>query len=85
MKHLQLLGNKVTDTITGYTGVVVSVSYDITGCIQALIRPQVMDTGEMKYPESAWIDVQRLKIHSRVVGPPAAVSAKTGAVNKPAK
>ena len=85
MKHLQLLGNKVTDTITGYTGVVVSVSYDITGCVQALVRPQVVDTGEMKYPESAWLDVQRLEVYSRVVEPPAVVSAKTGAVSKPVK
>lgn len=50
--HLALLGLKVKDKVTGQKGVVTSISYDLYGCIQAVVT----DTkGEGK-----WFDVTRL-------------------------
>ena len=50
--HLELLGLKVKDKVTGQKGVVTSISYDLYGCIQAVVT----DTkGEGK-----WFDVTRL-------------------------
>lgn len=58
--HLKLLGRKVTDKVTGYEGVVTSISFDLFGCIQAVVvRPAdkdgTKDSGE-------WFDVSRLKV-----------------------
>lgn len=50
--HLASLGLKVKDKVTGQKGVVTSISYDLYGCIQAVVT----DTkGEGK-----WLDVTRL-------------------------
>ena len=38
-KHLDLLGHKVKDKVSDYTGVVISISFDLYGCIQADVRP----------------------------------------------
>lgn len=56
-KHLELLGFNVKDKITGFEGVVSSISFDVYGCIQATVTPMSKD-GEC--PESVWIDVIRL-------------------------
>lgn len=65
MKDLNLLGLKVKDVITGMKGVVTSVSYDVAGCIQGLVRPEgTGDNGKLK--ESYWFDTKRLKVLSKV-------------------
>ena len=46
-KHLDLLGRKVEDKVTGIKGVVTSVSFDLYGCIQAVITTPAKD-GEYK-------------------------------------
>ena len=38
-KHLDLLGHKVKDKVSGFQGVVISMSFDLYGCIQADVRP----------------------------------------------
>jgi len=38
-KHLDLLGHKVTDRVSGFTGVVTSIGFDLYGCIQAVVTP----------------------------------------------
>ena len=38
-KHLDLLGMQVRDQVTGYSGVVTSVCFDLYGCIQAVVHP----------------------------------------------
>ena len=59
-KHLQLLGLKVRDRVTGTKGIVTSLSFDLFGCIQATI-----DTGvdkDMKKRDTFWWDISRLEV-----------------------
>lgn len=67
---LDLLGYRVKDKITDFVGVVVSVTFDVNGCIQAIIKPKVDKDGKTRYPEV--IDVQRLELlpDERVVTAP---------------
>jgi len=59
-KHMKLLGMKVTDKVTGFAGVVTSISFDLYGCIQAIVTPEAGKEG--KQEESRWYDVQRLNV-----------------------
>jgi hypothetical protein len=52
------IGQKVTDRITGFTGVVTGKVNYISGCEQALVAPRVDKDG--KLVSSEWFDVQRL-------------------------
>ena len=58
MKYLDLLGHTVTDSVTGYKGVVECISYDLYGCIQLGVRPEINDKGEMQ--DARWIDAKRV-------------------------
>ena len=46
-KHLEILGFRVTDKVTGLTGVAVSVSFDLYGCIQVIVNPGLDKDGKM--------------------------------------
>jgi hypothetical protein len=59
-KHLEMLGLKVEDKITGFTGVVTSVSFDLYGCIQVVVNPGIDANGDTK--ESCWFDIARLTV-----------------------
>lgn len=61
-KHLALLGLPVKDRVTGLTGVVTSVSFDLYGCIQAVVHPGLDKDG--KPAEQTWFDVARLEPQS---------------------
>lgn len=61
-KHLELLGHRVKDKVTGFTGVVTSVGFDLYGCIQAVVTPAADKAG--KTQESLWFDVGRLEVKS---------------------
>ena len=61
-KHIELLGKRVECTVTGAKGVVTSITFDLYGCIQALVNPGVDKTG--KPQDSHWFDVTRLRITS---------------------
>lgn len=61
-KHLDLLGMTVTDRVTGFSGAVVSVIFDLYGCIQALVHPGLDQEGKIR--SSEWFDVNRLKVTS---------------------
>lgn len=58
-KHLDWLGQKVRDRVTGAEGVVTSVCFDLYGCIQADINRGFGDDGKPK--QSFWFDVKRLE------------------------
>lgn len=58
--HRKILGMKAEDCVTGWKGIVTSICYDLYGCIQAIITPQVDD--KSTYVEGRWFDVKRLKI-----------------------
>ena len=57
MKDMHLLGLKVTDQVTGFSGVVTSVGYDLYGCIQAIVTPQ-LKADATKLEESRWFDTK---------------------------
>lgn len=59
-QHLSLLGMRVKDKVTGFTGVVTSIAFDLYGCIQAVINPGVDKDGKLQ--DQTWFDVSRLEI-----------------------
>ena len=60
-RYLKLLGLNVRDVITGFEGVVTSISFDLYGCVQSLVTCPVKAAkdGETKF-ESFWFDEKRL-------------------------
>ena len=64
MKELSLLGLEVQDKVTKFIGIVTSISYDLYGCIQAIVSPPVDKDG--KDQDGRWYDVSRLKILNEV-------------------
>ena len=58
--HLLLLGLKAKDAVTGFTGVIATISFDLYGCVQAVITPAVGDDGKTR--DGQWFDVTRLVI-----------------------
>ena len=63
-KHLKLLGMVVKDKASDYKGVVVSVSFDLFGCIQADVRSKELDKEGM-LKNGMWLDLNRLKVVSK--------------------
>lgn len=62
-QHLTLLGKRCEDKVTHAIGIVTSVSFDLYGCVLALLQPTDRDEkGEMR--ESRWYDVKRLFPHT---------------------
>ena len=59
-KHLQLLGMRVEDRVTGFRGVVSSIGFDLYGCVQAIVNPGMCADG--KLGESQWFDIARLQL-----------------------
>ena len=55
---LAYLGTRQRDLVTGFSGVITSVCFDINGCIQACLKPGVDKEG--KIPDGYWIDLDRL-------------------------
>ncbi len=55
-----MLGKKVTDKITGFSGIVTGRVNYISGCNQALVNPPVDKDGNIQ--EAAWFDEQRLNV-----------------------
>jgi len=60
--HLNLLGLRVRDRVSGFEGVVASVCFDLYGCIQAIVHPGLQADG--KLGDQSWFDVNRLEIVS---------------------
>lgn len=59
-EHLKLLGKPAKDLVTGFSGVVSSLSFDLYGCIQVVITPEVDKKGEI--PAGQWFDIARVKV-----------------------
>jgi hypothetical protein len=56
MKGMDLLGHRVEDKITNFKGIVTSISYDLYGCIQALVVLKTKDEEKNSY----WRDIKAL-------------------------
>lgn len=59
-EHLNKLGLKVKDRVTGFSGVVTSIAFDLYGCIQALVHPGINSDGVVK--DQSWFDIARLEV-----------------------
>ena len=57
-QHIELLGLKARDKITGFKGVITTVSFDLYGCIQVIVTSK-----DMKKEEGSqrWLDISRLE------------------------
>lgn len=63
-QYMKFLGFEAEDRVTGFKGVVASISFDLYGCVQVVLTPKVDKEGKPK--ESHWFDFKRLDITSRV-------------------
>ncbi len=61
--HLSLLGHRVRDSVTRAEGIVTSISFDLFGCVQAIVNPGLDKDGKQK--DSHWFDVNRLEVISK--------------------
>lgn len=57
---IDLLGLQAEDKITGTTGIIDSVCFDLYGCVNASLTPRTNKDGEL--PSARWFDVARLKV-----------------------
>ncbi len=64
-KHIELLGMKVIDRITGFEGIVTTVGFDLYGCIQVDVRP-VGRTADGKLMEGYWFDIGRIEVINNI-------------------
>lgn len=62
-KHIELLGYKGEDKITGFKGVIDSVCFDLYGCVQVSLKPPI--DKDSKIPDSFWFDVTRIDINTK--------------------
>lgn len=58
--HFAYLGHKAKDKVTGFEGVVTTLSFDLYGCIQVVLTPSV----DNKDQDSKWFDIARLEVLS---------------------
>jgi hypothetical protein len=54
------LGDKVKDTVTGLTGIVVAKTHYLQGCTRIAVQPQKVKDG--KPVEASWFDEPQLKL-----------------------
>lgn len=59
-KHIDLLGYRAKDKITGYEGVIDSVSFELYGCVHASVKPPLNKDGKVE--NGLWFDVTRLEV-----------------------
>jgi len=62
MKGMELLGLNVKDRVTGRTGIITSISFDLFECVQGLMNGGLDKEG--KPIEGYWYDVSRLEVLS---------------------
>jgi hypothetical protein len=62
-EHISMLGTKVKDRVTGFKGIVTTISFDLYGCVQAVITSKPKDNNTKSM--SGWYDVNRLEVLNR--------------------
>ncbi len=80
MRGLDLLGLRGRDRVTGFVGVVTSVSYDLYGCVMVVLSPPVDDKGEVH--DGKWFDSHRIEV---IDGKPVMAAPDFGDVKGPAE
>lgn len=83
-ESLKLLGLGVKDKITHMEGIVTSITFDLYGCVQALVNPGVDKDGELR--DQLWFDINRLLVLSNipVMKAPKFADIDKGPTEKPA-
>lgn len=64
-EYFSVLGRKATDLVTGFSGIVTSVSFDVTGCCQVAITPPIDKDG--KTVAGKWFDYHGCKYRGKPV------------------
>jgi hypothetical protein len=67
-ESIELLGLEAKDRVTGFNGVIASVTFDLYGCVQAIVTPPVDKDGKTR--EGNWFDIKRLETGRRVMAAP---------------
>jgi hypothetical protein len=57
--YVELLGRRAKDKVTGFSGTLESISFDLYGCIQFVIVPDVKD-GVAN--DGRWFDANRISL-----------------------
>lgn len=70
-QYMDVMGKTVKDRITGFAGIVECVSFDLYGCVQVAVKPNML-TKDGSTPEGKWFDHKRLEVinHNRVLEMP---------------
>lgn len=63
LEALKMLGYKGKDKVTGQTGVITSVCFDLYGCVQVVLNPGMDKNGKLK--DCLWFDVDRITLTSK--------------------
>ena len=56
----KFIGKKIKDKVSGMSGVVVSVTYFLNGCIRLSIQPPIDKDGKMR--DERWFDIQQIEL-----------------------
>ena len=84
-QYLDLLGLRVKDVVTGVTGIVTSIGFDLYGCVQGLVMQTLTAVDGKSIGEQFWFDTKRLVIiDDDPVMPRPDFIAPPGGHNKPA-
>ena len=59
-RYRDLLGLRVKDCVTNFEGIVASISFDLYGCVQALVNSGIGKDGKLQ--DNVWFDVNRLVV-----------------------
>jgi len=84
-KGMELLGLKAKDKITGLSGVIESICYDLYGCVQACVRPEYVENRKAETPLAHWMDISRLTTSGKPVMPVPDFEDVHGPADKPRK
>ena len=57
------LGDKVIDSVTEFTGTVISITTRLNGSTSASVQPLMTDYG--RYPDSIWFEIDGLNLVNR--------------------
>ena len=85
-ENLKKLGHRAKDKVTGFEGVITCVTFDLYGCVQAILQPAV-NSESPKIEDSRYFDVARLEIDpdsEPVMAVPGFVTDDKGPADKPA-
>ena len=65
-ESIGLLGSRVKDCVTGFSGMAASVTFDAYGCVQVWITPPAH---EGKLVEGTWFDIKRVQLDGERIMP----------------